>query len=82
VKLRIVKARTATPDDLRVASTKIPSPDADHMIEGVQNPAQLTRRIIEHHTKERPREPLNVRPSEAPAPPDMAAYIKQQRGEQ
>jgi hypothetical protein len=54
----------------------IPSPNVDHMIEGVTNPAQLTRRIIEHRGKERPSVPTSVRPTDAPAAPDITELIR------
>ena len=42
MKLRIVKARTATADDLRVAAEKVPSPARDRIQEH-QQPAQARR---------------------------------------
>ncbi len=57
---------------------KIPSPSIDHMIEGVTNPAQVTRRIIEHRGN-RPSTPTSTRPSDAPAAPNMTDYIRKDK---
>ena len=57
----------------------IPSPSVDHMIEGVTNPASVTRRIIEHRGKEQPSTPTPVRSTDAPPPPPMTDYIKEKK---
>jgi hypothetical protein len=73
VKFRIVKAQIET------AAERVPSPKTDAMIEGVTNPASVTRRIYEHRADRPAGVPTPVRSTDAPAPPSMADMLREKK---
>jgi hypothetical protein len=56
---------------------QIPSPSRDNVEEALNNPAQVGRRIREQDVKLQQQDtPTSLRPTDAPAAPNMTDYIK------
>jgi len=82
VKLRIVQARTETPGEFRATGAeKVIPPPGNNMQEALNNPTQFRKQVNDQETALRRRDipATTVRPTDAPAAPQLTDYIRKDK---